>query len=274
MTELRGLPVAESIVSRVKNKIAEKNFIPKLAVVRVGAREDDISYERGILKRFDAAGAVAEVVVLPEDSAQSALEDTIHKLNSDNTVHGILLFRPLPKNLSLEPIKKIISPAKDVDGMGTINSALVYEGDCNAFAPCTAQAVIELLDFYEIDLAGKRVTIIGRSLVVGKPLAMLHVGRNATVTMCHTKTVDLPAESRSAEILIAAAGVAKMAGENFFAPGQIVVDVGINMLDGKLCGDVDFAAAAKIVEAATPVPGGVGTVTTAVLLENTLRAGF
>ena len=275
MRELRGLPVVTAIAEVMYNKIKklnEKNIIPKLAVIRVGEREDDISYEKGILKRFSAVNASVDVTVLPADVTQDVLEETVVKLNNDGSVHGILLFRPLPKHLSQKRLQEIISKDKDVDGMGTLNNAYVYEGNKEAYAPCTAQAVIELLDFYNIDLTGKKVTVIGRSLVVGKPLAMLLIDRNATVTVCHTKTLDLADECKSADILIACAGLANMVGAEFVHREQIIIDVGINMVDGKLCGDVDYEAVKDNVAAITPVPGGIGTVTTSVLLKNTVNS--
>lgn len=277
MQELKGISVLNALAEQVKRQIEElneKQITPKLAVVRIGEREDDISYERGILKRFSAVNAAVDVINLPTEVTQDVLEETVMNLNNDSTVHGILVFRPLPKHLSQERLKEIISADKDVDGMGTINNAYIYEGNKEGYAPCTAQAVIEILDFYNIELSGKKVTIIGRSLVVGKPLAMLLLDRNATVTVCHSKTLDIASESKNADILIACAGVAKMVDIDFTNPEQIIIDVGINMVDGKLCGDVDYEVAAQSVAAITPVPGGVGTVTTSVLLKNTVNSAM
>ena len=277
MQELRGMPVVNALTEKLSKqieKLNEKQIMPKLAVVRIGEREDDISYEKGILKRFSAVNAAVDIINLPLDVTQNVLEETIIKLNGDNLIHGILLFRPLPKHLSQERLKEIISKDKDVDGMGLINNAYIYEGNKEGYAPCTAQAVIEMLDFYGINLAGKKVTVVGRSLVVGKPLAMLLLDRNATITVCHTKTVNLADECKKADILIACAGSAKMVGADFTHEGQVVIDVGINMIDGKLCGDVDYEAVANNVAAITPVPGGVGTVTTSVLLKNTINSAM
>jgi len=273
MTELKGAPVAAALTERCRARVAAleaAGITPKLAVVRVGEREDDVSYEKGIVKRFSAAGAAVEPAALPPGTTQAGLEAKITSLNRDESVHGILLFRPLPSHLSPEPIKALIAPEKDVDCMGTANTARVFEGSKNGYVPCTAGAVIELLDFYGIGLAGRKVTIIGRSLVVGRPLAMLLLARDATVTVCHTKTCNLAEECRRSDILIACAGSAGMVGADFARPGQIVIDVGINMAGGKLRGDVDYGAVAGIVEAITPVPSGVGAVTTAVLLEQTV----
>jgi methylenetetrahydrofolate dehydrogenase (NADP+)/methenyltetrahydrofolate cyclohydrolase len=277
MRELRGKPVLNSLMEQVSKQIEalkEKRIIPKLAVIRVGEREDDIAYEKGIIKCFSAANAAVDVKVLPVSVTQDVIEEMLINLNHDSSVHGILLFRPLPGELSQERLKELIAREKDVDGMGTFNNAYIYEGNKSGYAPCTAQAVMEMLDFYEIDPAGKKVTVIGRSQVVGKPLAMLLLGRNATVTVCHTKTIHIAEESKRADILIACAGSAKMAGIEFTNNEQIVIDVGINMVDGKLCGDVDYEAVAQNVAAITPGPGGVGTVTTAVLLKNTVNSAM
>jgi len=277
MNELKGLPVVTAMTGKITEQInilKSKNITPKLSVIRIGEREDDISYERGIIKRFSAVSAEVDITVLPSDVTQELLEETVIAKNNDETVHGILLFRPLPKHLSEARIKSLIKPEKDVDGMGMQNNAYIYEGNKEGYSPCTAQAVMELLDFYEIDLTGKKVTIVGRSLVVGKPLAMLMLSKNATVTVCHTKTVDLPSECKKADILIACAGVAKMITAEHIHENQIIIDVGINMLDGKLCGDVDYDGICDKVMAATPVPGGVGTVTTSVLLKNTVESAI
>ena len=277
MQELRGMPVVTALIGQITTqieKLSANQIIPKLAVIRIGEREDDIAYEKGILKRFSAVNAAVDVVNLPLDVTQNILEETMINLNNDISVHGILLFRPLPKHLSQERLKEIIAKNKDVDGMGTVNNAYIYEGNNEGYAPCTAQAVIEMLDFYGIDLTGKKVTIIGRSLIVGKPLAMLLLDRNATITICHTKTLNITDECKKADILIACAGSTNMVGIDFTNREQIIIDVGINMVDGKLCGDVDYEAVAQNVAAITPVPGGVGTVTTSVLLKNTVNSAM
>lgn len=273
MQELRGKPVVDMLVekcSSVIDTLKTKGIIPKLIIVRVGEREDDLSYEKGVMKRFSAVGAIAKVAALPADCSQKQLDETISKLNDDSSVHGILMFRPLPGHLSENNIKKIISESKDVDCMGLNNLAYLFAGGKNGYPPCTPQAVIELLEHYKIDVTGKKVAIVGRSLVVGKPLAMLLLAKNATVTVCHTKTVNLADECKKADILIGCAGVARMINEKFFNPEQIVIDVGINMENGKLVGDVDYESAAGVVKAITPVPGGVGGITTAVLLKHTV----
>lgn len=275
MEELRGAPVARAIMDKTAGEItrlAQAGIMPKLAVFRVGSREDDIAYERSIIKRFSAAGAAVEVMALSEDATQEELEAAVRRAADDESVHGILVFSPLPKKFNAGRIRMLIPAEKDVDGMTDVSLAGVFRGDKNAFAPCTAQAVVEILRYYGMEnLAGKRVTVVGRSTVVGKPLAMLLLGMNATVTVCHTKTADTAAECRRADVVIACAGQARMVTDEYMSAGQIIIDVGINADGDGICGDVDYAAAQSIVAAATPVPGGVGAVTTAVLLSHTVR---
>lgn len=275
MTELRGAPVAAAITERCKEKIyrlRERNIVPTLAIVRLGARGDDEAYERGAEKRFTNAGAAVQKYVLPETASQKELEALIGDLNADPAVHGILVFRPLPEQIEETRIKQLIRMEKDVDGMSYAGlGGLLAGGGANAsYAPCTPRAVIELLKFYGIGVAGKKVAVVGRSPVVGLPLAVMLIHQNATVTVCHTKTQDLPAECRNADIIIAAAGKAKMIGNAHIAHGQVLIDVGINLVDGKLYGDVDYDCAAAQASAVTPVPGGVGAVTTSVLLQHTV----
>ncbi len=274
MTELLGKPVGDSINESLKGTIADlegKGIVPTLAVVRVGAREDDLAYERGIKKKFSDMNCQVTVVELPEDVSQEDLDETVKALDNDSEIHGILLFRPLPKHLTDKNIVNTISSGKDVDCMGNANMAKLFAGDKDGFAPCTAQAVMEMISHYGIDIKGKKVTVIGRSLVIGKPVALMLIGGNATVTVCHTKTADLKAECLAADIIVAAAGKAKMITKDYVRPGQIVLDVGMNVdEEGKLCGDVDFAGVSEIVDSITPVPRGVGSVTTSVLLKNTV----
>ena len=275
MEELRGAPVARAIMDKTAGEItrlAQAGIMPKLAVFRVGSREDDIAYERSIIKRFSAAGAAVEVMALSEDAMQEELEAAVRRAADDESVHGILVFSPLPKKFNAGRIRMLIPAEKDVDGMTDASLAGVFRGDKNAFAPCTAQAVVEILRYYGMEnLAGKRVTVVGRSTVVGRPLAMLLLGMNATVTVCHTKTADTAAECRRADVVIACAGQARMVTDEYMSAGQTIIDVGINADGDGICGDVDYATAQSIVAAATPVPGGVGAVTTAVLLSHTVR---
>ncbi len=257
---------------RETEELKTAGITPCLALLRVGEKPDDLSYERSAKKRMEMIGIDCQSVVLPETVSQTDFEAAFDELNEDPDVHGILLFCPLPKTLDLTPVKERIDPRKDVDGLCDVNVAKVFSGDDSGFAPCTAQAVMELLDYYGIDLTGKRVTLVGRSMVVGKPLAMLLLGQNATLTICHTRTKDLAGTCAGAEVLIAAAGKAKMITADMVSEGAVVVDVGINVDEnGELCGDVDFENVEPKVSYISPVPRGVGSVTTSVLASHVLR---
>ena len=274
---LKGKPVADALIARMRETaetLKTRGVEPTLCVVRVGERADDLSYEKGVRKRCAEVGVTLRQVILPETVSQDEFEAAFEAVNRDPAVHGILLFRPLPKTLDSERIRKLFDPGKDVDGWTDGSLAGVYANTDLGFAPCTAQAVLELLRFYGIDPKGKRATVIGRSLVIGRPVSMLLMHANATVTTCHTRTVDVPSIAREADILVCAAGVMKSVTEEFTNPDQIVVDVGIHFDEetGKLCGDVDFDRVAPVVKAITPVPGGVGGITTCVLLDHVLKA--
>ncbi len=272
MQRLGGKEVADKIVEEIKVKVEElkgKGIDPKLAILRVGAREDDLAYERGVLKRFESAGVEVEVTSLDADISQEELDKTFDGINNDPKVHGILVFRPLPKGLSDEHMRRTIDPGKDSDFMDIRNMENVLAGVPDCAAPCTAEAVMALIKHYRIETKGKKVTVVGRSLVIGKPAALLLTTANATVTVCHTKTVDIEAECRNADIIVACCGVAKMITDKFVKPGQIVIDVGMNVdEEGRLCGDVDYEKVSEIADAITPVPGGVGSITTAILLRH------
>ena len=272
MIRLGGKEVADKIMEDLRVKVSElksKGVSPKLAILRVGAREDDLAYERGVLKRFESIDVEVEVTALDAGVSQDELDKAFDSINNDPKVHGILVFRPLPKPLSDEHMRRTIDPGKDVDFMDIRNMENVLAGVPGAAAPCTAEAVMALIKHYNIETKGKKVTVVGRSLVIGKPVALLLTTANATVTVCHTKTVDMEAECRNADIIVACCGVAKLINENYVKPGQIVIDVGMNVDEnGKLCGDVDYEKVSEIAEAATPVPGGVGSITTAILLKH------
>jgi methylenetetrahydrofolate dehydrogenase (NADP+)/methenyltetrahydrofolate cyclohydrolase len=273
---LKGIEVAnamkESLVAKNEELIA-RGVTPCLAIVRVGERQDDLAYENGVLKRFGGLGIKVQVNAFPEDISQDDFENEFSKINENGSVHGILMFSPLPKSLDAESVKDLIDPDKDVDCMCAANIAKIFMGDDTGYAPCTPMGVVEMLKHFEIPLKGKEVALVGRSLVVGKPLAMLLLGENATVTICHSRTEDLAGVCRRADIVVAAAGVAKMIGKDFIKPGAVVIDVGINVDDeGRMCGDVDFEGAEQIASKITPVPGGVGTVTTSILAKHTLKA--
>ena len=274
---LAGAPVAAALAEKTASLSAalrDVGVVPTLAIVRVGAREDDLSYERGAMKRCAACGVETRSVVLPEDVPQETLIKTLNELSRDDEVHGILLFRPLPPHLDDAAARRAIVPEKDVDGVTDASLAGVFAGSGAGFAPCTAQAVMELLSHYGVDPNGKRAVVVGRSLVVGRPLAMLLMAAGATVTICHSRTRELPAVTGSADIVVAAVGRRGYFGAEYFSPGQIVVDVGIHYSEetGRLCGDVLTDEAARVAAAVTPVPGGVGSVTTAVLVSHVAEA--
>ena len=272
----KDAPVAAAISEVLTGRVAElkeKGVCPTLAILRVGERPDDISYETGAMKRCDKIGIAVKQFLLPADCTKEQLLDAVRQINEDNTIHGCLMFRPLPDKQMEKAACELLSPAKDVDCMTAGSLTGVFTGSGAGYPPCTAQACIELLEHYGVQLTGKRAAVIGRSLVIGKPVSMMLQARNATVTMCHTKTVDMPALCREAEIVIAAAGKAGVVTEDYAAPGQVIVDVGINVDEnGKLCGDVAFGQVEPIVGAITPVPAGVGSVTTAVLAKHVVEA--
>lgn len=273
---MKGMEVAGAMKIKLQKQVLElkeKGVNPHLAIVRVGARPDDLAYERGARKRMDTIGIASTVFEFPADIKQETFEGEFRRINDDKDIHGILLFRPLPKHLNEEPLKEIINPLKDIDCMGPINIAKVFSGDESGFAPCTPEAVVEMLDYYNIDVTGKKVVLLGRSMVVGKPLSILILKKNATVTICHTKTRDLEKVCREADIIIAAAGKAKMVNEFMVGEGAIVVDVGINVdEEGNLCGDVDYERVEGKSSYITPVPGGVGSVTSSVLAKHVILA--
>ena len=275
-TVMLGNEVAKAMKERLSAEVdmlKQEGVTPCLAIVRVGARPDDLSYERGARKRMEMIGIECRVIELAEDISQECFENEFRKVNEDETVHGILLFQPLPEGLDVEPVKQMITPKKDVDCMSPVNVYKVFAGDASGFAPCTAEAVMVMLEHYQVPLEGKHAVIVGRSMVVGKPLGMLMLGKNATVTICHTRTADLEETCRRAEILVACAGRAKMITETMTGDGAVVVDVGINVDEnGNLCGDVDYDAVCEKASYISPVPRGVGSVTTSVLAEHVVRA--
>ncbi len=263
----------EAMMAQLAARAAAGQDAPKLAIVRVGERADDLAYERGAVKRFANIGLRTEVYAYPADIRQEDFLAAFRQINADPDVHGILVFRPLAPQIDDQLVIETIDPGTDVDGISPANMAKIFAGDSSGFAPCTAAAVMAILDHAGISLKGKRVAVVGRSLVVGKPLSMLLLARDATVTLCHSKTLDLPAVCRESDILVACVGKAKLLGAEYIRPGAVVIDVGINVdEEGGLWGDVDFAAAQSIAGAITPVPGGVGTVTTSMLARQLMKA--
>ena len=273
MLELRGKKVSDGIKEYVSKELETLTFVPKLAIVRVGENPDDMSYERGATKKLKSFGLDVASYVFPQDISDEDFKKAFKNINEDDEVTAILLLRPLPRTINEKDIENMIDPKKDLDGISPINIAKVFAGDTTGFSPCTAEAVIEVLKAYDIELTGKRVTVVGRSMVVGKPVSMLLLKENATVTMTHTRTVDLKKTCSDAEIVITAAGRAKMLNSDYCGQDAVMIDVGINVDEnGKLCGDVDYATLDGKASAATPVPGGVGTVTTAVLAKHLIQA--
>lgn len=273
---IKGKPVADAITSELQKDVEAlkaQGITPKLKIVRVGAREDDLAYERGALSRMEKCGIAAEVLELPVDIEQADFVKALKAVNDDPAVHGILLFRPLPKQLDMEEIKFVVDAVKDIDCMNPLNAEKIFEGDKTGYPPCTSQACVEILDHYGVELKGKNVAVVGRSMVVGKPLAMLLLDKNATVTICHSRTADLPAVCRQNDVVIAAVGRAEMVKGDFINEGTVVIDVGINVnAEGKLCGDVKFDECVEKASMITPVPAGVGSVTTSVLAKHVVKA--
>lgn len=277
MTQIfRGAETAGFLTQTLQQQCAqlrEQGCLPRLAILRVGAREDDLAYERGAVKRCQTVGVDVRRIILPEQTTQDTLLKELQTLNNDPSVHGILLFRPLPKHLDDRTIRQAILPEKDMDGITDGSMAAVYAGMDNGYPPCTAAACVELLKYYKIPISGKRVVVIGRSLVIGKPVSLLLLAENATVTICHSRSENLPAICRSADILVAAAGKAGLIGAEHVHSEQIILDVGIHVTpEGTLCGDVRFAEVNGRVKSITPVPGGVGAVTSTILAGHVISA--
>ena len=277
MAELwKGAPAAAALMEDLTGRIERLSgagVTPTLAIVRVGERPDDRAYETGAVKRCEKAGVAVKRFPLPAGCSALELRAVLEHINAVSEIHGCLMLRPLPDPAMEEMACALLDPKKDVDCMTPAALAGVFAGKGWGYPPCTAQACLELLKYYKTALTGKRAVVVGRSLVIGKPVSMLLQAENATVTMCHTRTVDLPAVCRGAEVLIAAAGRANLLGAAHVSPGQVVLDVGINVDEsGKLCGDVKFDEAEPVVSAITPVPGGGGAVTTAVLVKHVVEA--
>ena len=282
---LLGKEVNEALVASLQNRTAalrEKGVTPTLGIIRLGENPSDLSYEKGATKRAEEVGVAVKNYILPETATKEEVLAVIDQVNADDSVHGVLMFRPLPKHLKADQdeICNRLAPKKDVDSMTHLSNAGVFEGQDLGYAPCTPAACMEILDHYGIDCKGKKAVVIGRSLVVGKPAAMMLMAKNATVTVCHTRTVDPAAICREADIIISAAGVLNSLTKDFVREGQIVIDVSMNWNPekitskgkGGMSGDAIFDEVEPIVEAITPVPGGVGAVTTSVLMKHVVEA--
>lgn len=273
---LTGKEVSNAVKERVAEGVktlAQSGITPTLAILRVGERPDDLSYERSAIKVAATLGIGVRSIVLPADATQEQIEAAIDGINDDASIHGCLMFRPLPKGIDETALCNRLDARKDMDGIGLSSLAGIFAGTGQGYAPCTAQACIEICDYYNVPVQGKRVVVIGRSLVIGKPVSMLFLQRNATVTICHSRSENLAEITREADVVVCATGRAKAYDARYFSAGQTVIDVGINVDDqGNLCGDVDFDSVEPIVATITPVPRGVGSVTTALLMEHVVKA--
>jgi len=283
--KLLGKEVNEALVAALQARAAalkEKGVIPTLAILRLGENPSDLSYEKGATKRAEEIGVAIKNFILPEASTKEEVLAVIDQINADDSIHGCLMFRPLPKHLKADQdeICNRLAPKKDVDSMTHMSNAGVFEGQDLGYAPCTPAACMEILDYYGIDCKGKNAVVIGRSLVVGKPAAMMLMAKNATITVCHTRSVNVPEICKNADIIVTAAGVLGSLTKDYVREGQIVIDVSMNWNPekitskgkGGMSGDCVFEEVEPIVEAITPVPGGVGAVTTTVLMKHVVEA--
>jgi len=273
---MKGKEIAEFLreeITRDVDFLASKGVKCGMAAIRVGERPDAVSYEKATMKWLDKLGIACEAFTYPESIAKQDFLSEIEKINAMPHIHGMLLFRPIPKEIDTVEVEYAISPIKDIDGMNPTNFGKICNSDDSGYAPCTAEAVMEILKFHKIDLAGKKAVVLGRSMVIGRPVSMLLLNESATVTICHSRTKDLAAICREADILVAAIGKAAFVGADFVKEGAVVVDVGINVSeDGKIVGDVAFEEVASKCSYITPVPGGVGSVTNAVLARHIVKA--
>ncbi len=283
--QLLGKEVNEALVAALQARTAalqEKGVKATLGIIRLGENPSDLSYEKGATKRAEEVGVAVKNYILPEDASKEDVLKVIDEVNTDDSVHGVLMFRPLPKHLKndQDEICNRLDPKKDVDSMTHMSNAGVFEGQDLGYAPCTPAACMEILDHYGIDCKGKNAVVIGRSLVVGKPAAMMLMAKNATVTICHTRTVNTAEICKKADIIVTAAGVLGSLTRDFVSEGQIVIDVSMNWNPekitskgkGGMSGDCVFDEVEPIVGAITPVPGGVGAVTTSVLMKHVVEA--
>lgn len=274
MILLYGADTAEKIKEEISGMLSElKGYTPTLGIVRIGSNPSDISYEKGAVKKMESLSLKTKVFEFDENISSDDFIEEFKKINEDDEIDGILLFRPLPEHIDEKKVIEVLDERKDLDGISYKNIAKVFAGDESGFAPCTAKAVIKILESNNIELEGKNVVVLGRSMVIGKPVAMLAIQKNATVTLCHSKTADLKKICKNADIFIVAIGRAKMINDDYIGEDAVVIDVGINFFEGKLCGDVDLENV-KNAAMATPVPRGVGAVTTSVLAQHLVIAAL
>lgn len=273
---MRGKSVSYKIredIQRDVEELKKNGKEPAIAIVRLGSNPDDIYYENSIIRNCDQLGIGSKVVERETSISTEDLVDLMKELNEDESVSGILVFRPLPDHINEDIIRNSIDPDKDVDCMHSMNLARIFEGDMTGFAPCTPKAAMEMLDYYEVPLEGKNAVIVNRSIVVGKPLAMMLLEKNATVTVCHSRTKNLKEVMKEADIVLTALGRANMFDEDYFNEDAILVDIGMSPDEsGKIVGDIDYEKVEDKVGAITPVPGGVGSVTTSILLRQVVDA--
>ncbi len=272
---LTGKEVAQKMDQDIQKEVQElkaKGVNPKLKIMIAGEAADSLAYANSAKKMAEKNGIACDIEQLPGTTGQDDFVNTLRQRNADKTIHGIIVMRPLPKQIREDVVKYVLAPEKDVDCFNPVNAGKIMAGDMTGFPPATPQAVMEMLRFYQVPMSGKEAVVLGRSMVVGKPMSLLLLGENATVTVCHSKTQDLPGVCRRADILVAAIGKARMITTNYIKPGATVMDVGINVEGGKLFGDVDTEPAKEVAGAITPVPGGVGAVTTRVLLKHVIKA--
>jgi methylenetetrahydrofolate dehydrogenase (NADP+)/methenyltetrahydrofolate cyclohydrolase len=272
---LTGKEVAQRMDQDIQKEVQDlkaQGINPTLKIMIAGDAADSLAYANSAKKMAEKNGIACDIEQLPGATTQDDFVMTLKQRNADRNIHGIIVMRPLPKQISESVVKYVLAPEKDVDCFNPVNAGKIMAGDMTGFPPATPQAVMEMLRFYQIPMSGKEAVVVGRSMVVGKPLSMLLLGENATVTVCHSKTKDLPGVCKRADILVAAIGKAKMITTNYINPGATVMDVGINVEGDKLFGDVDTEPAKEVAGAITPVPGGVGTVTTRVLLKHVVKA--
>ena len=274
MILLYGADTAEKIKEEISGMLSElKGYTQTLGIVRIGSNPSDVSYEKGAVKKMESLSLKTKVFEFDENISSEDFIEEFKKINEDDEIDGILLFRPLPEHIDEKKVIEVLDERKDLDGISYKNIAKVFAGDESGFAPCTAKAVIKILESNNIELEGKNVVVLGRSMVIGKPVAMLAIQKNATVTLCHSKTADLKKVCKNADILIVAIGRAKMINDDYIGEDAVVIDVGINFFEGKLCGDVDLENV-KNAAMATPVPRGVGAVTTSVLAQHLVIAAL
>lgn len=279
-TLLHGAPVVQALsrqIGRDVSMLKLRGIVPTLGIVRVGDRSSDLAYERGACKRAEQLGVQVKKIILPSNVTEKRLLEALEQVNNDDTIHGCLVFRPLPSHLNTQKVSQILKPEKDIDAITSASMGSLLSNGEHGFAPCTAAACLKLLHYYQIPLHGRKLAVIGKSTAVGLPTALLMMNEEATVSVCHifTDPEDTRHICRESDVIISAAGCAGLIRANYVRPGQAIIDVGINIgHDGKLCGDVAFDEVEPVVEAITPVPGGVGAVTSTVLINHVVEAAM